>query len=371
MRRHTSGDPLKFVEGSNNINIEKPKLIKKKIEKPKCQKQSTETEKILPETSSLEINFNDVTNILTIDSQLRFLLKNDPSTLEKYVNATNSIICSWHLSVPPSPDLNIEIKKDSKADELKKIYLEQAQISGKIKVREPEIDPYVCTQCDGEMQDRTDLSGMYCSCGNSVSKLVCGDVGNQNGIVVESGPTTQRNIQDRLQHLDNLIDILQGIEDFTIPKDSLIKLRKRIANIDNLDRSKLLSILEAEKSKEFKSLIDHLANVYRKLTGKEIPIIIDNTLRDRIRARHVEFLICYHDWKIRINSKETRLFKATYLLWQYLSMEGKQLNLRVDMPSLKLKDTLDWHNQTMRTICNQLNEKPDTKFVWKAFNFYS
>lgn len=380
MRRHTKGALINYVDNSNSNDEIKPKLVRKKLQKKKEETQNQESEfsntsekqeKTYSDVTNLEINPNNVTNILIIDTQIKQLLKNEPITLEKYTNATKGIICSWLISVPTfSNQESTQIRRDSKIEDLKKIYLEQAVISGKIKVQQQEIDPNICPACGDEIEDKPDSSTIICICGYSESKFVCGDVANQNGNVIESSPTSQRNLADRLQHLDCLIDILQGTEDYTIPTATIVRLRKKLGDkADKIERSKLLSILEAENTKDSKNLIDHLANVYKRLTGN-IVMVIDNALKDRIRARHVEFLLCYHDWKIRTNKIETHLFKATYLLWQYLYMEGKKLDVRIDMPGLKIKDTLDWHNQTMRIICDELNKKPDTKFNWEAEQLY-
>lgn len=318
----------------------------------------------------LKLQENEVNNIVVIDESIKQKLGGNKLALQKYVIATKNILDSWYLLVP-AHDSILNSQSKTQAEELIKRYLLQAEKYGGLTLQRQEVDPKKCIECGGQMEEKSDYNGLVCDCGHVENIIICNDIpptGNSNN--TENSAISVRNLNDRVEHINELMNVLEGVEKYVIKREDIVTIESRM-NIDkikkeDLTRRQLLSIIQKE---ELVPLIGHLTKVYRHITGKKV-MSIGSNLRQKVTSRHVEFYKCYHEYKSQSRPKETHIFKSWYLLWQYLIMENVDIDIPVDMPLMKLKETLDWHNRTMEVICKKLKENKTSRFDWKPKQLY-
>jgi len=322
------------------------------------------------ETKDLQLQENTAKNILTIDQNIKQQLHGNKKALQQYIMATRNILDSWHLLVPTNEEM-FSKEALNQMEQLIKRYLQQAEKHGGLKIQHEEVDLKKCPECKSEMEERTDNNGLICACGHVENVVICNDIpsaGIPNN--TENSAISIRNLNDRVEHLNELMNILEGTEKYVIKKEDIITIETRMKaeklKNETITRRQLLSIIQKEDLAA--SLTGHLTKIYRHITGNKV-MSIGSNLRREVKDRHIEFYKCYHEYKSQ-RIGETHIFKAWYLLWQYLCMEGVDIDIPVDMPLMKLKETLDWHNRTMVTICDKLRENKSSRFDWKPKQLY-
>lgn len=184
-----------------------------------------------------------------------------------------------------------------------------------------------------------------------------------NNARTEQTETTcsNRNMTDRLSHFKNIVEVFQGIENFTIEDADLDTIRKYAVKheiaIPTMSKDTLLHILEETNLSS--KLDEHINKLHSTLTG--IPCHNISHIEQRIYSRHEAFISMF--LHIRPDERQHSP-KPWYLFYQYLVMEEYEVNSR-EFPMLKMKETLSWHNEMMKKTVDALIAS-GSPFKWVA-----
>ena len=312
---------------------------------------------------SIEVKPDENLNLFTLDKRIRRTLKDNKESLELYKSAVRAVMASYSLITPYSPSEVVNVEKQTTRAERDNVEEKRYVVSQYVEVARRFVDlitketavevvEQVCPECEQPLQDRGDI--LWCS----DCLIVAGQKLETETTLTEA---SSRNINDKLNHFRLIPQLFQGTEQYDVRTEDIEKIEMYTERYDicleTVAKRTLTDILE--KTGLIEELGDHINLLHYIITGVKPPDI--SHIEERILARHQELLIAYS----RIKASERKYpLKPWYLFYQYLSMEEYEVDPD-ELPLIKIKETLVWHNQMMKRLCNMLSEQ-GSRFSWTA-----
>lgn len=345
MQRHS-----KTTQNFRNVGV----LTSKVKEIPGIQ-EDTKTD-----TKKIEIKKTNETNLHVLDKRIRGILGRDQQKLDLYKAAVRAVMTSYSLIVPYRESDMIECTtKQTNRDQNDQVqllvnrYIEVARKFADVVTDTTITDESRCYKCEEQMEDCGDV--FWCSnCLETRQPPMKTDV-------APTGETTTRTTNDKLNHFKLLPQLFQGSEDYYISEEHIAIIedycKRYDINLETIDKDTLLDVLDGSDLRN--ELGDHINLLHHVLTGIELPNIID--IEDNIVARHQEVLTMYNSIKNTLPKRYP--LKSWFFFYQYLIMEGYQINQR-DLPISKQKESLEWHNNLIKRVSILLKER-GSRFRWE------
>jgi hypothetical protein len=326
------------------------------------------------EERRIEVGLADeALNLFLVDQCIRKSLAHKPEKLRLYKSAVRALMTSYSLLVPykesnviESPGMRRAAKSGSeqkRRDEseqrllLTRRFVDVAGAFVNVVLtgseEERDEDGGACTRCDGPLEERGDV--LWCpECLRVQADAIKTDL--QLG---GESSSSARNAGDKLAHFKLIPQTFQGKEDYDVTEDQLRTIeeyaRRQDIDLEDVSVATLDNILA--HTGLAKELGNHMPLLHHTITGTPLPDI--GHLEENIMARHAQVLGAF----ARLPPAERRLpLKSWYLFFQYLSMEEYEVDPR-SLPITWHKDTLDWHNATMKKLARVLTSE-GSRFVW-------
>jgi hypothetical protein len=323
----------------------------------------------------LEVKQDEHLNLFVLDRRVRRYLASDPDALSLYKSAVQGVISSYSL-IAPYREAEIvgeerggrlgagrkDVETTKRLTTLVNSFVDVAQrfVVVARKRESPSLLPHgaaeeQCAECGEPLEDRGTI--LWCpDCSLSVPQRLKTDA----PVPQEASSSTLRNMNDKLNHFRLIPQLFQGQEDIDIEEEDISTIEAHAArfdiDLDTVTKDTLLHILD--QTNLSKKLKDHINLLHHTITGVPPPDI--SHLEEHILARHQELLLAYTQEQ---TTGRKYTLKNWYLFFQYLRMEEWDVEPR-DLPLVRLKETLDWHNQTMKHLCAVLREQ-GSHFTWK------
>jgi hypothetical protein len=281
-------------------------------------------------------------------------------SLRTYKKTIGAILASYALIVPCRSVTVVGEDEEEAPQDLSRFreslidrFLSLAATFVEVNIKKGGEKKDFCPNCEEELEQRCD--GLWCpSCPTFVqsSKLHA---------ISPEGSFSGRSVSDKMAHFKTIVLEFQGMEDYVMEEGDLKTIKKyslhyRI-DLSDVTRSTLLHILE--RVNLLQKLENHINLLHHIITGQPRHDI--SHIEERIFARHREVMGVYNEVKPQ---ERRHSLKNWYVFARYLEEEEYEVNF-AELPLLRMKDTLDWHNKMYRIVALRLI-KGGTNFTWST-----